>query len=135
MYTPLACVHACMYVSMRICVSARACLWGACALVNACMRQSSWRAEGSQTVSSCHHNTDCKSLHCPVMFSHDATAKGSREIENEPPVLEPCFGTVVNESLVTSPPFSCATRSCYPQESTGNDHRVPNPKTPSAHLS
>ena len=29
---------------------------------------------------------------------------GSREIENEPPVLEPCFGSVVNESLVTSPP-------------------------------
>ena len=39
------------------------------------------------------------------MCSHDATAKGSGEIENEPPVLEPCFGTVVNESLVTSPPL------------------------------
>ena len=30
---------------------------------------------------------------------------GSGEIENEPPVLEPCFGRVVNESLVTSAPF------------------------------
>ena len=87
-----------MYVGVRMLV-------GVCAPVNACMRQSSWRAKGSQSASSCHHNTNCKSLHCPVMCSHDATAKGSGEIENEPPVLEPCFGTVVNESLVTSPPF------------------------------
>ena len=29
----------------------------------------------------------------------------SREIETEPPVLQPCFGSVVNESLVTSPLF------------------------------
>ena len=26
-------------------------------------------------------------------------------------------------------------RSCYPQESSGSGHRVPNPQTPSAHLS
>ena len=30
---------------------------------------------------------------------------GSREKENEPQVLQPCFGSVVNETLVTSPPF------------------------------
>ena len=29
----------------------------------------------------------------------------SKEIGNEPPVLEPSFGCVVSESLVTSPPF------------------------------
>ena len=30
---------------------------------------------------------------------------GSRETENEPPVLQPGFGSVVNESLVASPSF------------------------------
>ena len=37
---------------------------------------SSWRAEGSQYVSSCQQNTSCKSLHSPVMCSHDATSHG-----------------------------------------------------------
>ena len=59
------CLCAC-YVCMSVCVHARLCfrvcvgvstLVGVCALVNAWMRQSSWRAEGSQSVSSCLQNT------------------------------------------------------------------------------
>ena len=64
-----------------------------CAVVNACMRQSSWRAEGSQSVSSCHHNTNCKSLHCPLMARTMQLRTGSGDIESEPPVLEPRFAT------------------------------------------
>ena len=47
---------------------------------------------GSQSVGSCHHKMNFTSLHCNF-------SQGSTEIGNEPPVLQPCLGGVVNESL------------------------------------
>ena len=66
------------------------------------------------------------------VFTRCQLRTGSREIENESPVLQPCFGTVVNESLATNPRFHVQPDPCYPQESTGSGQCVPNPQTSSA---
>ena len=68
-FVRLLCVHVCMcpsHLCFHECVGV-CMLVGVCAFVNVCMRQPFWRAEGLQTVSSRHLDTNCKSLHCPLM--------------------------------------------------------------------